>query len=489
MRLRNTLIVVVLLALVGGYALYVGHHPPPGKNHPAFTLEANDIASIELRSPSHDLVVERGKDGGWVLTKPIATNADQTAVDSMAGAISSLEITDTADENPTDLAQFGLARPAVTLTVTTKNKHVLPAIEVGKETPVGNSAYIRMSDQPAVLLVASSFPPNVEKSVDDLRSRALITLKPASINRIVITPASSGPEIELERKGENWMIVKPERTAADGAAVQQFLDTVTAGQVSEFVDDKPSDLTKYGLVSPSLRIAFYGGKDNQEESMLFGFKLPEAEKNSIYVRRGEGGERPVVSVADYVFNAADKTFDDLRDKTLLVFDRSSVERIAVAGGPPPALIARAPGGKWSITGEGKTANAEVLVAESLLDQLHDLQGTKIVEDPMIDPKRYGMERPSLEFTLYAKDGKQIGVIKASELEVTVGTGGANGKPVRQHFGYATTSANQAVYQIMPERVSDLGRTVTRLEGDLAGKPTPTPAVGASPGALASPIAK
>jgi hypothetical protein len=489
MRLRNTIIVVVLLALVGGYALYVGHHPPPGKNHPPFTLAANDIASIELRTPSQDIVVERGKDRSWVLTKPTAASADQTAVESMAGAIANLEITDTVEENPADLAQFGLARPAVTVTVTTKDKRVLPAIEVGKQTPVGDSAYIRMSNRPAVLLVAASFPANVEKSVDDLRSRALIALKPAAINRIVITPASSGPEIELERKGENWMILKPERTAAEDAAVQQFLDTVTAGQVSEFVEDKPSDLAKYGLVSPSLRVALYGGKDNHEESLLFGFKLPEAEKNAIYVRRGEGSEQPIASVAEYVFSAANKTFDDLRDKTLLVFDRSSVERIAVAGGPPPAIVARAPGGKWSIAGEGKTANAEVLVAESLLDQIHDLQGTKIVEDPMTDPKRYGMERPSLEFTLYAKDGKQIGVIKASELEVTVGSGRGNGKPAPQHFGYATTSANQAVYQIMPERVSDLGRTVTRLEGDLAGKPTPTPAASASPEASPSPIAK
>lgn len=489
MRLRNTIIVVVLLAIVGGYALYVGHHPPPGKNHPAFTLTANDIASIELRLPSQDIVVERGKDGSWVLTKPIATSADQTTVGSMAGAIANLEITDTVEDNPSDLAQFGLAKPGVTVTVTTKNKQVLPAIEVGKQTPVGDSAYIKMSNQSAVLLVAASFPPNVEKNVDDLRSRALIALTPAAINRIVITPASNGGELELERKGQNWTILKPQPAAADAAAVQQFLDTVTAGQVSEFIDDKPSDLTKYGLVSPSLRVALYGGKDNQEESLLFGFKLPDAYKNAVYVRRGEGSERPVVSVAEYIFNAANKTFDDLRNKTVLAFDQSNVERIEVGGGPPPAIIARAPGGKWSITGGGKTANAEVLVAESLLDQLHDLQGTKIVEDPMTDSKRYGMERPSLEFTLYAKDRKQIGMIRASELEVTVGTAGPNGKPTRQHFGYATTSANQAVYQVLAEKVGDLGRTVTRLEGDLAGKPASTPSVSSSPVASPSPIAK
>jgi hypothetical protein len=487
MRLRNTIIVVVLLAIVGGYAVYVGNRPEPAKNTP-IQVAAADIAKIELRSLIDDIVIERGSNGNWVVTKPVAATADQSTVDEMAGAIANLEVTDTVAEKPADLAEFGLARPAVSVTVTTKDKRVLPTILVGKQTPVGNSAYIKTSDKPAVLLVASTFPANVEKKVDDLRSRALVTLKPAAIDRIVIAPGGNGTAIELQRHGDDWSMLRPEKIPADSSAVQQFLDTVTAGQVSEFVDDKPTDLAKYGLSNPSLRVELYGGKNNREvETLLFGFKLPEASKNAIYVRRGDGVAQPVASVADYLFTAADKGLDDLRDKTLLAFDLAAVERIAISGGPPPGVVVRAPGGKWTITSGGKTANAEVLVAESLLDQIHDLRGTKIVEDPMIDPKRYGLEHPSLVFTLYAKDGKEIGEVRVSELEVTVAAPAAGANPGNRHFGYGTTSANRAVYQIEPGKVADLGRTVTRLEGDLNGTPTPSPSASASP--QATPDAK
>jgi Domain of unknown function (DUF4340) len=474
MQLRNTIIVMALLAVVGGFALYVAHNPKTGKNHLPFTITADDIAKIELQTPTYDIEVERGDDGAWVLTKPVASQAEGGTVDSMAGAIANLEVTDTVDAGPGELADFGLAKPAVSVTVTTKDKRVLPTIIVGGETPVGNSAYIKLSDSPTVLLVASSFPPNVEKNLDDLRSHALISLKSAEINRIVIAPGNGAP-VELDRKGDNWSMVKPSQTPADNAAVQKFLDAVTAGQISEFVADKPDDLAKYGLANPSLRIDLYGGKNNREESLLFGFKVPEAYKNSIYVRRGDTAGQPVASVADYLFTAANKSFDDLRDKTVLAFDESNVEQITVAGGPPPSTIARAAGGKWTISSGGKSANAEVLVAESLLDQLHDLHGTKIVENPITDPKRYGMERPSLIFTLYSKDGKEIGWIKASELEVTVSQPRLNSQPQPpRRFGYATTSANQAVYEVGPQSIGDLGRTINRLEVSLSATPTPAP---------------
>jgi len=481
MRLRNTIIVVVLLAIIGGYALYVGHHPVSKNPIPLGTLAAGDIKKIELRSPSGDIVVERGKDNQtWLLAKPVIARAEQATVDEMASALANLQVTDTVEQNPDDLADFGLARPAVTVTVTTSDNRVLPAILVGKQTPIGNSAYIKMADAPAVLLVASTFPANVEKSVDDLRARALFTLKPAAVQRFVIAPGAGGTELEAQRNGDNWTFLKPVHAPADSAAVEQFLDAVTPAQVSGFVDDKPADLNKYGLGSPSLRITLYGDKHQQPESLLFGFKVPEADKNAIYVRRGEGSDQPVVSVADYLFTIANKTFDDLRDKTLLTFDQSNVERIVVGGGPPPSTLARAPGGKWSITAGGKSGNAEVLVAESLLDQLHDLHGTKIVEDPMTDPKRYGMERPSIAFTLYSKDGKEIGTLNVSELVVTNASPEGGGRPAPQHFGYATTSANQAVYEVPPDKVSDLGRTITRLEGDLSATPTPAPSTSALP---------
>src|SRR5208282_5199406 len=93
----------------------------------------------------------------WRLVKPIGADAEQTAANNLARAIADCAVVRTADEKPADLERFGLKPPATTVTVTTFDKKTLPAIEVGKSTPVGFNAYIRLADSPAVLLTEAVF--------------------------------------------------------------------------------------------------------------------------------------------------------------------------------------------------------------------------------------------------------------------------------------------------------------------------------------------
>jgi hypothetical protein len=489
--LSRTIIVIVLLAIVGGIALYVGHQPVPEKTPKIFNIAPTDIAKIELRSAVHDLVVERSK--GWHITRPVEASADQGSVDALASAIAGAEIAGTAEEQPSDLAPFGLANPVVVVTVTTRDNRVLPSILVGGQTPVGNSAFIRMTDKPAVLMVAASFPSQVNRSIDDLRSRSLFEIAADDVNRIVIAHGGGGQTIELDRVNGNWTITQPVHLAADRDAVRQLLNGITGARVAEFVEDQPADLSNFGLANPSLTVELDGGKDHPKQTLLFGFNQPDASKNAIFVRRGEGNSQPVATVTNDVFSLSAKSLDDLRDKILIEFDQSNVGRVELVGGPVNETLERKPGGKWSVTGGGRSAAAEVPVAESLLDQLHDLKATKVIEDQMTDARKYGMERPNLVVTLYAKDdkqpGKQLGAMRLSIIQMTATPKtsektGVNQRPVTQYTGYATTSLGTAVYQLEADRITDLENTANRLRGDLF--PTPSPSPAKTPAASASP---
>jgi hypothetical protein len=461
----KTIVVLVLLVIIGGYAYYVSRQPSeqtPKLNQ----ISAGDIQRIELRSRSRDIVVER-TNGGWRFVKPSQGEVDRTAGDSMADAIAGLQITSTINENPSDLAPFGLENPAVDIIVTTKNHRVLPAIMVGKDTPVGSSSYIRSAGHPGILLVANSFPPQVEKSVDDLRPRTLIGFKPDEIRKVVLD-SSNGSTLELNKKGDQWSITRPRAYAADTNAVQQLLDTVSNARIANFVDDHPSDLSKYGLANPSLKLIVYGGKSNSEESLLFGFKQPQPDKGGLYARRGQGSDQPVVTVDSYILTGINKSFDDLRDKTVLGLDRTKVDHLIIASPKYDETLVRTGGSKWTITSNDKSATAEALVAESLLDQLHDLKATRIVEDPMTHPDHYGMVKPTLTLTAYAKDGKELGILHSSRVEVTLQPANPNlenSKPQKRNFAYATTGADKAVYEIPLQAATDLENTVNRLHSD------------------------
>ena len=480
----KTIVVVVLLVIVGGYAYYISRQPT-SKTPKLNAISASDIQKIELRSSNRDIIIERSKDG-WRFVKPIQGEVERTTADSIADAIANLEITGTINETPSDLAPFGLQNPAVNLIVTCKDNRVLPEIKVGKDTPVGNSAYIKSAAKPGILLVSNSFPSQVEKSVDDLRPRTLIGFKPEDVREVVLSN-SDGSQLELSKKGDQWTIIKPKPYAADNSAVQQLLETVSNARVADFIDDNPSDLAKYGLASPSFKLILYGGKSNSEESLLFGFKQPQPDKLGLYARRGEGNDQPVITVDNYVLNSVNKNFDDLRDKTVLGLDKAKVDHVIIAAPNFDETLARTGASKWSITSNDKTAPAEGLVVESLLDQLHDLKATKIVEDPMTHPDHYGMVKPTLTLTAYSKDGKEIGMMHVSRMEVILKPNAENTdnqQPKKQTFAYATTGKDQAVYELPLQAASDLDNTINRLHSDTTRK-SPKSTSTAAPGKAAA----
>lgn len=489
MQIWKTIVVVALLVIVGGYALYTARQPAPGATPKLVTAAAKDIRKIDLSAPGRDIVIERAGKGQWRIVKPVEAKADSAAADGIANAIANLQITGTIGRKPSDLAAFGLARPTVVVTAYAKDGKALPQITVGKDTPVGDSSYIMASNRHDILLVANTFPAQVNKSVDDLRSRVLLAMKPEDVSKIVLDEGV-GKTFELRRQGASWTIVEPRRYPADDAAIKQLLDTLTGAKASGFASDSRADLETYGLANPSFKVALYDRK-GAEESLLFGFKQPRAGQDGVYVRRGEGSDRPVATVYQYILNAVDKNFDDLRNKTVLVFDQSNVGKVEISGGPVSEVLERGSNGKWDVAAQGKSATAETLVAESLLDQLHDLKASKIPEDPITNPKRYGMVSPTLVLTLYAKDGKEIGAVRVSTIQETMMpretlTSQQLPKPKTRYFGYATNSVDSAVYEIPTQAVADLVNTATRLRADALGKPQPAASDAAHAAPAASP---
>src|SRR5260370_33082304 len=164
MRLRNPIFVLVLFAIVGGYAFIVGRYSETETKQKLLTVKQDDIAKIELKYSDRDIVLERDKGKPWRLVKPIGADADQAQANNLAHAIADGALVRTVDDKPADLAPFGLKPPTTTVTITTFDKKTLPSIEVGKSTPIGFHAYVRLSNSPAGLLTEGTFWARLDKT-------------------------------------------------------------------------------------------------------------------------------------------------------------------------------------------------------------------------------------------------------------------------------------------------------------------------------------
>ena len=100
-----------------------------------------------------------------------------------------------------------------------------------------------------------------------------------TVDRIHHRPAGA-PEILLARKGETWTIKNLGDRMANSGDVQKMAAALQNQQVAAFVSDVATDLPKYGLDHPPLKVTFsaYASENTAEtkageeplETILFG---------------------------------------------------------------------------------------------------------------------------------------------------------------------------------------------------------------------------
>ena len=127
---------------------------------------------------------------------------------------------------------------------------------------------------------------------NDFRDRHLVRIDTNNLDRINLEGAKQ-PKIVLARKDQNWTIASRNNQPANGDEVRRLLDTLNEQQVSRFVADTASDLAKYGLDQPQLRLTFssFASENTAEtaagEHPFLTLSFGKIEGNEVYARVGE----------------------------------------------------------------------------------------------------------------------------------------------------------------------------------------------------------
>jgi hypothetical protein len=137
--------------------------------------------------------------------------------------------------------------------------------------------YVRFDNSKETFLAGQSVKKDVDKKPEEFRDRKLTDLITAQITRVVLkTPAG---EMELQKKGDHWDIVKPLRARGDDQKIADLIAQVTTARIQQFVADDHGDLHAYGLAEPRGAITLFTQEDKRGQLLQIG-GVPEKEKTS-----------------------------------------------------------------------------------------------------------------------------------------------------------------------------------------------------------------
>src|SRR5437868_4203568 len=291
MKWKTTLVLFVIAAGVFAY-LFVVERNRPGTEEA--TRQAQNVVNCS-RDKVNGLVIQNGDDkidirrhdDKWRLEMPIKDQADASVVTDLLSdlenwqkdaAISAKEME--ADKNK--LADYGLANPKQRLKLV--GAGAPPEIFFGKDAALEGKMYVRFENSKETFLANQSVKKAIDKKPEDFRDRKLTDLIMAQVIRVVLK--TSAGEMELQKTGDHWDIVKPLHTRADDQRVSDLIAQVTTARIQQFVADDRGDLHPYGLAEPRGALTLFAQDDKQGQTLQIGGHPPagEKEKDQVYVR-------------------------------------------------------------------------------------------------------------------------------------------------------------------------------------------------------------
>ena len=475
MRPRNTFLLLLVLVALGGYVYWVElpdqKREAEAKKFVSLTKDA--VTAIALDYPDHAIALAKNDQGDWRIAKPVDADADDPVVNNMLTAIAEADTSRTLENVGDKLAQYGLAPPEATVTLTLKDGKPFPAIKVGKTTQVGSSAYFQKGDDPKVYIGTASLQGVMKKQVKDLRDKSLLTFEDQDVQKLEL--AKGDTAITVERLDpERWRITAPASYPADAAEMRALLASIRGLRVDDFASDDPAvDLKQYGLSEPQLRVSVWSGKDRAQKTLLFGsFKDDDKNKKSVYAKRAELAS--VVLLPDYALKNVDKNLTTLRDKTVAAFAKDQAVKVAVTrkDGNGFTLVKRE--GSWHVEEPGEGVERAPTITH-FIDDVAAFKGTDIAaEGAGMDLGQYGLATPDLTVVVKDADGK--------ELATLIGARGPQPAGDPNAIAYVAAGTRDVVYSVKPFVFDRIDKKLAdfreQLKAPSPGAPTGTPPPGA-----------
>jgi hypothetical protein len=227
------------------------------------------------------------------------------------------------------------------------------------------------------------------------QEKLFASVEPDKIEELKIKSAT-GEITSIKKEGDAWKVTAPVAAPASASEASAITGALEQLDIVRVVDENPADLKEYGLDSPRLEVDFKSADGKPSGVLLVGEKT--ATGANLYARRGD--QKRVVLIGASQETTLNKSTFDLRDKTVVKFDRGKVDGVDVNLEGKPLEFAKS-GSEWKVA-RPIAARADFSSVEALVGRVETAQMKSIVTTTPTpqDLKKYGLDKPAVTVNLH-----------------------------------------------------------------------------------------
>lgn len=356
-------------------------------------LTLGQISKAVIKGAGGEIELTKNRDH-WSLSKPLNARGDDSKIgDVISQAITARIETFVADS--ANLAAYGLQEPRGTVSLFTESGKEPVVLQIGtnpKDEKEKEKTYAKLSTRDSVVLLPKSIEQVLETKPNDLRDKNLVRVESDIVDRITIEPAGK-EKLVIARNGENWVRKDGNDVPVNNVAATTVLETLKTQQVVNFVADVATDLQKYGLDQPQVKVTLSSfASENTAETkagekpivtVLFG----KTDGENVYVKLDD--EPFILAVHRAILDQIPTDPIQWQELTIYKFKPEEITTIEISKAGQPAIAIEREKDKWKLAkGDGTVNQVNANSAANTLAQLRAVRwsGATKPEDGLDEPK-------------------------------------------------------------------------------------------------------
>lgn len=355
----------------------------------------------------------KGERDTFTLEKPVRARVEVGKASDVMQAMCNLTAEDFVADNASNLRIYGLARPQLTVSITTEKKPpasqpatTQPASQPAATRPAetktttllvgaksGNLYFAKLQDEPAVFQISEATFKSLSTPLQDIRQRTLANLDLSKVTAVELDAAGRTARLVRDAR-RDWYMTGTYTGKVERPALEAMLQAVERTSAVAF-EDGTNQLT-YGFEKPRAHIALTVTGEVAPIEILVGSNTPSGEMT--FVKNVSEGTVIVVKKSDADAMIVDPS--SLLDRSVTTFAAGDVRKLEIANDGRTTVLDRGSDNVWKLD-KPVQAPADAAAVQAVLADLSNLRARKVVGTG--NGAEYGLDHPTVVATIHVRD--------------------------------------------------------------------------------------
>ena len=334
------------------------------------------INKIELIRDKKTLTLKKNEHSWQLIEEETTAKGNESEITNLLNTIQTARIEQFVEEQPEQLASYGLNNSKLTVKLTTLKANEPLTLFIGEKSEHGFYAKT-LSKKNIFVINQSLFDALDNRQFVDFLNKSLVEFNDDDLSKVTLRMDDSRVDLIRDKKDlQKWTMVKPVDMKANTATINSLLFDLKNSRIVKFIKTNAKNSKMFGMEQPEKEISL-----TYKNGETWTLKLGGQTSNADHYFAQRSDEETVFTLQKSSIESIFRSLYDLKDRTVLEFDDDVAREIQIHDSKQTFILKKSTN-KWSLTLPEPSDSIQSFIGKDILWTLNSIEFESVLaKDP------------------------------------------------------------------------------------------------------------